>query len=374
NKVALFYLPALTGDVFWTAAILVALGTTFGTILGIGSGISIIISAAVVIIYTSMGGLWSVAVTDVIQLTILIGGLLFVLPFIYGHGSSFQDAWNLYKDGMGSHSSFLPTKEALGNQWASWWDYAFLLMLGGIPWQVYFQRVLAARSSKVAVRLSIISGLVCLIAAIPAVLIGITGYATDWQALGLPHPPDAASILPHVIRYLTNPVVAMIGLGAIAAAVMSSADSSILSASTLTVWNVLGKNKLTDQKEVTHYIKRSVWILGIACTLVALNIQSIYDLWVLCSDFVYCLLFPALVTSLFDPKANGTGAVAGFLIALFLRLGGGEPVLGLPAFLPYPTDVGGVILVPFRTIAMVSGLLTIIIVSRLSTRSDSRSD
>ena len=101
-------------------------------------------------------------------------------------------------------------------------------------------------------------------------------------------------------------------------------------------------------------------------TLIALNIQSVYELWFLCSDFVYCLIFPALVCALFDPKANWIGALAGFIIAFILRFGGGDAILGLPVIIPYPMIEDGTVLFPFRTIAMLSGLLTILMVSRLT--------
>ena len=115
-------------------------------------------------------------------------------------------------------------------------------------------------------------------------------------------------------------------------------------------------------------IRKSIWIIGITATILAINIQSVYELWFLCSDFVYCLLFPPLVCALFDKKANVYGAVAGFAVAAFLRFGGGDPILGLSHFLPYPMIEDGVVLFPFRTLAMISGLLTILIVSRLTQR------
>lgn len=80
----LFFIPAVLGDLFWTSAILVALGTTFGTILGLGLSTSIILSGLIVILYTSWGGLWSVAVTDVVQLLILLAGLLLVVQLALG--------------------------------------------------------------------------------------------------------------------------------------------------------------------------------------------------------------------------------------------------------------------------------------------------
>src|SRR3954453_16769644 len=79
---ALLYIPALTGEVFWTAAILTPLGTTFGIILDLDFTWSIVLSAAIVILYTRLGGLWSVAITDVAQLLVLVGRLWIVVPFV----------------------------------------------------------------------------------------------------------------------------------------------------------------------------------------------------------------------------------------------------------------------------------------------------
>ena len=158
------------------------------------------------------------------------------------------------------------------------------------------------------------------------------------------------------------------GLATLAAAVMSSMDSSILSASSLATWNVyrpLIKPDLKDE-ELSKLIKRCIYIIGIAATLLSLRVESVYALWYLCSDFVYCLLFPALVCALFDPKANKAGALAGFIVAAILRIGGGEPILGIPITIPYPMIEDGIVLFPFRTLAMVSGLVSILIVSRVT--------
>lgn len=362
---ALFFIPALAGEIFWTAAILTALGTTFGTVLGLETAPAIALSAVIAIAYTAIGGLWAVALTDVVQMILLFGGLLLVVPVAMQSVGGWDAAWAVYVEKNGAAASFFPSKEALGSYYWMWWDYALLLMFGGIPWQVYFQRVLSSKDENTAVRLSILAGVVCLLAAIPAVLIGIIGSVADWQTIGA-IPTDDTSILPHVIRYLTNPWVATIGLGAVAAAVMSSVDSSILSASSMAGWNVfrpLVKPDISNEN-LEKIIKRSIWIIGIAATLLAINVQSVYDLWVLCSDFVYCLLFPALVTALFDKKANWVGALAGFGVSFILRFGGGEPTLNIPNMIPYPMMEGETVLFPFRTLAMVSGLVTIIVVSR----------
>ena len=358
---AVLFLPALTGELFWTAAILTALGATFGTVLGIDLETAILLSAAIAVAYTALGGLWAVAMTDVVQLVILFLGLALIVPFALEYTGGLTATYAAYVDRFGPAASLLPSRAALGSSYWTWWDYALLLVFGGIPWQVYFQRVLAARNEDTAVRLSLVAGVVCLLAAVAPVLIGMVSATVDWSGLAAGPPPDASATLPWVVRYLTNPVVAVVGLGAVAAAVMSSVDSSVLSASSMGVWNVyrpLVDPGIPDGK-IAHFIQRTIWIVGTAATLIAFRVQSVYALWFLCSDFVYCLLFPALVCALFDSRANRYGAAAGLLLAAFLRFGGGDGTLGLPAYLPYPADF------PFRTLAMLGGVVSILLVSRL---------
>ena len=300
----------------------------------------------------------------------MIGGLVLVLPFVLKSAGGWTLIWSQYVDKFGASATLLPSKAALGSYYWNWWDYALLLIFGGIPWQVYFQRVLSAKNEKTAKWLSIIAGFICLVAAIPAVGIGMVGAVTDWKSLGLTGPADAASTLPYVIRHLCSPWVATIGLGAVAAAVMSSTDSSMLSASSLGSWNVyrpLIKPKVSESalKKTT---KRLILIIGALASLIALNIQSVYELWFLCSDFVYCLLFPPLLWALFDSKANWIGALTGVLVAFILRFGGGDAILGIPIILPYPMIEDGVLLFPFRTLAMLSSLILIPVVSRMTQR------
>src|SRR5262245_19726896 len=65
---AVLFLPALAGEVFWSAELLVAIGSTFGVILGMDLTTAILLSAFVTTFYTMLGGMWSVAWTDIFQL------------------------------------------------------------------------------------------------------------------------------------------------------------------------------------------------------------------------------------------------------------------------------------------------------------------
>ena len=366
---ALLYVPALMGEIFWTAAILTALGTTFGFILGIDFNLSIILSAFVAVVYTSVGGLRSVAMTDVFQLIILILGLYLALLFVVPE-SGILSVWERYRSVHGELAYPWPTR-AWGIEAFLWWDYAFLLIFGGIPWHVYFQRVLSSESESTAKWLSISAGGMCLVAAFPAVLIGMIGATTDWSEIGSTAPTNSALILPFVLQRLAPPFVSTIALGAVAAAVMSSVDSSILSAASMGSWNVYRPlfRKENSPDAIKLVVRRLIWIIGIAATLLALRIQSVYTLWFLCSDLVYCILFPQLVTALFDRRANRIGSICGLVVSALLRLGGGERALGLPTWIPYPmVDDAGVINFPFRTTSMLGGLVVIFAVSRMTTK------
>lgn len=87
-------------------------------------------------------------------------------------------------------------------------------------------------------------GLIALIMTGPSVMFGAIAKATDWEATGYGKIPgangakDTGLVLPLCLQYLTPTWVAFFGLGAISAAVMSSTDSSMLSASTMLARNV----------------------------------------------------------------------------------------------------------------------------------------
>ncbi|WCL49106.1 sodium:solute symporter family protein [Leptospira sp. GIMC2001] len=369
---ALLFIPALIGEIFWSSAILTALGTTFGVVLGYDFQSSILISSIVAIGYTVLGGLMAVAYTDVLQLFCILIGLAIAIPYVTDSQGGLIASWNLYGERMGDAGKIFPDwKFFFGSSGLTWIDSVFLLALGGIPWQVYFQRVLSAQSPKQARQLSYIAAIGCILMAIPSIIIGIAGATADWDSLNIEAPPSYSLILPYVLQHLTPPLIATVGLAAVAAAVMSSIDSSILSASSMFYWNIYKpftdyrKKNPTDKQENPKEVKRVVQIgivvIGAIATAISLQVQSVYALWFLCADLVYVVLFPQLTMALFYKGANRIGAVAGFVVSFFLRIGGGEETFGFDPFLPYPDEN-----FPLRSFSMVMGLLTIYFVSLIT--------
>ena len=372
---AVLFVPAVLGEIFWSAMILAALGMTFSTILEIKQTPAVLLSTAIAVAYTVRGGLWAVAWTDALQFFFMAGGLCLSIPFLLDHVGGLSHVWTAYHDQLGTNASLVPPAAAF--QFANWreswgwgWlDTALLLIFGGIPWHVYFQRVLACKTERTAVAFSVCAGFLCLAMSLPPALIGAIGRTIDWSQAPVGPPESAAMILPYLLRNLTPPLVAAVGLGAIAAAVMSSIDSSFLSASSMFVWNVYRPifRPAAGHAEIRLMVRLAILAAGGAAASLALATTSIYSLWVLCSDLIYVILFPQLVCALFVRWTNAAGAMAGACTGLALRVAAGEPSLGIPSLLPLPIDSQhGFYVFPYRTTAMLAGWLVLLLVSRLT--------
>lgn len=370
---SMLYLPALAGETLWSASILAALGSTLSVILGLTDSISIIVSAGIAIFYTLFGGLYSVAYTDVVQLFCIAIGLWLAVPF--SMQSEFVGSLDL------NSTNWLGDPPTNPYEWGAWWDYAFLLICGGIPWQVYFQRVLSAKSGRHAQFLSIGASVGCMVMAIPAVIIGIVAKATDWESTAFNQTVLESGkqklVLPLVLQYLTPPWVAFIGLGAVSAAVMSSADSSVLSAASMFTHNIYKGvlRRSASTRELNIVLRIVIPIVGAMACAIAIYSKSIYALFYLCGDFVYVMLFPQLTLAVHWPNhVNRSGSIAAYFLGFTLRILGGEKVLGIPAVLHYPwfDYANKVQNFPFRTLSMLVTLVTLLLVSRLTRSWDSR--
>jgi len=76
--------------------------------------------------------------------------------------------------------------------------------------------------------------------------------------------------------------------------------------------------------------------VGVLAMVMGIMIDSIYELWYLCGDLVYVILFPQLVSVIYLSWTNTYGSLAGYVIGLMFRLLGGEPAVHLTATIHYP--------------------------------------
>jgi high affinity choline transporter 7 len=316
--------------------------------------------------------MWSVAYTDVFQLALVAIGLAAALPFVLNGAGGVQHAWMTYVAARPDGSGVIPVLHSNSGLWTrasvvGWWDVSLMLIFGGIPWNCYFQRVLSCKTPRDARGMSTLAGVMTIAFTVPPLLMGVAAFAYPWPAdivSRLQNTP--ADAMPLLFSRAVPPAIGLLGLAAIIGAVTSSFSSSILSAGSMLSWNCLKRLVWPSLSvvQMKRVIRSSILLFGATATVLALKVQSVQALWFFTSDLVFVLLFPQLISALFDKKANRTGSIVAFAVSLALRVGGGEPLLGLPALIAYPDTV------PFRTLAAAAGLVLLPLVSRATAQWD----
>lgn len=118
--------------------------------------------------------------------------------------------------------------------------------------------------------------------------------------------------------------------------------------------------------EIIWVMRFGILVVGILSTVMALTIPSIYGLWSMCSDLVYVILFPQLLMVVhFKEYCNTYGSLSAYIMAFIVRISGGEKMMGLSAWIHYPgyDEATDTQMFPFRTMAMLISLITLIGVS-----------
>src|SRR5512133_1077956 len=206
----------------WVAAQITALGLVFSLLSNgaISMPFGMVIGTTIVLVYTLFGGMWSVALTDLVQTTVIGTGLVAIAWF----AADLAGGAGKVIDYAAREGKFHFFPEGGPKEWIFFFAAAITMMLGSIPQQDVFQRVMSSNSAETAVRGPVIGGtLYLLFALIPMFVVTAAVLVMGDEARAL----------------LKDDPLQVAFFGALLSAIMSTASATLLAPSTTFVENIL---------------------------------------------------------------------------------------------------------------------------------------
>jgi len=297
------------------------------SVLGLGDPVMwMIIFSVVFIAYTVIGGQYAVIRTDVIQVGIIFlgifGGLALVLTRLGG--------WEGLQAALPSEQFAFPVSEQFGG-----YELVVLLLLVGLTYVVgpdMYSRLFCARDVKTA-RTSVFWAAALII---PFAL-GITLIGMGASALFPGISPELA--FPTVINEVLPPFLGYLVLAALLGAVMSSADTCLMTAGTILAVDIVGRFKPSlSQKKILSLSRWGIVLLGICALLLALALKGVITALLFAYTVYTCGLILPVLAGFYKDKLKVTT-----LGALAAIIGGGGMALISKVFDIKYLDLGGLL-------------------------------
>ena len=330
-------------------------GVIFTTIFPeIGLEIAMIIGAIIIILYTFMGGFKAVAWTDFFQAILMVIAIIVVPLATIGNTTGGWDAIRAGLDGLGTE--FLNIMFDGGEQ------MTFIGILSLLAWAfgyfgmphiiVRYMAIRDAKEVKVARRVS----LVWIVLALTfAILVGIVGRGYLMiEYGGIPDDFNAEHIFVFLSGDLFPALIAGVLYAAIMAAIMSTADSQLLVASSAIANDIVGKTKWAKMQEnIDHklmWISRGIIIVVaiLALIMAMFGGDSIMGLVSYAWAGFGAAFGPLVILSLYWKRINYAGAIASMAV-------GFATVILWNTFLAGPTGIYE--LLPGFFFALIAGVV-----------------
>lgn len=336
---------SISSNIGWTGALLVAFGFVFQSLTGIPMEIGILGGAVVVFIYTVAGGMWAVALTDFVQMVVIAIGLVMLLVVVLIDVGGWGNVGpHLPEDTF----RMVPLENAPGI-WLTYFRAWVIFGLGDVTAQTLLQRAFSAKNEQVAQNSFYLAGFGYLSLGMIPVTLGIIASVT------MPGLTDPETVIPELAIAHLHPVLIAIFVGALLAAIMSSADSALLAAASVFSINILPlfKPEASDRLKLIA-TRVAIPLFGSIAVYVALEVQVVYDLILDANSVILvCVTIPFIV-GIWWPRANRTGALASMAMGFLTWF---ATILFAPEL---PGDLLG----------LMAGLVTVLIVVPLTQQID----
>lgn len=312
----------------------VAFGTLFtllGSPLGVTPQLAMAFGALVTIVYTGVGGMHSVAYTDVVQFVVMMVGIVIIGPIVAVNAA-------------GGYSVILENAAAAGisafNPFSarSPQEIASLFLVGWFLNSVdpyIWQRVFSAKSFKIARRAAIINSIICFFFCLALVQMALAGRVLLPDIVATHGTTEA--ILPTLILTAFPTGIIGIMLSGCLATLMSTADSYLLQASLSLVKDVVVflKPEMSEEKQV-RLLKISTIVMGLFGLVVALFAKGVFSALSFSFSVYGAALFVPTLCGLYWKKTTAAGALVSMLVGALVVIygffanwypGGWDPVL-----------------------------------------------
>ena len=294
----------------WVAAQVTALGLVFNILTdgAMSPQTGMIVGLAAVLVYVVIGGFLAVAWTDFIQMIVLVIGLGVIAVFAADLAGGAGKVLDLAKSR--DLGRFLP--EPGFTQLAMFIGSGLTMMLGSIPQQDVFQRVMSAKDSKTAQRGAMIGGFSYIAFAFVPMFIVLAAVAVMGdKALALAQ-NDYQRVLPSFVMGHMPLFMQILFFGALLSAIKSTSSATLLAPTTSFVENILKQIRpgMSDRQQlVAMRVTLVVFAFAVLAYAIALQGTSIYDLVSAAYQVTLVAAFVPLVFGLYWPRATTQGAI-----------------------------------------------------------------
>lgn len=324
----------------WVSAQVTALGLVFNLLSGgvISVPVGMVIGVVSILAYTLFGGMWSVAVTDFIQMIILVVGLSIIAMFAADMAG-----------GAGKVIDFATSKD-LFKFWPepTFTDIAFFLaaavtiMFGSIPQQDVFQRVMSANSEGAARKGAVIGGVCYILFAFVPMFIVASALLVMPEKTAELLKDDPQKIMPALVMAQMPFVMQVLFFGALLSAIKSTASATLLAPSvtfTENIWRQFRPHTSDHQQLRTMRITVLVFSLFVLAYAISMQGTSIYEMVSGAYQVTLVGAFIPLVFGLYWKRATTQGAVFAIVLGLVTWL----LFLATPAGEVFPAQLAGLI-------------------------------